>query len=98
MYIMCQKFLSVKEIFSIGERTFGTSLKKKSWWRLDFSIRESYRRKNFFLSAKELWAILRKKKSWRRLNFSIRDSYRRKNFGPSSEKKKLAAAELFYSR
>jgi len=78
----------VKEIISIGERTFGHPEKKKSWrlnfsirernnlywrknekkksWRLNFSIGERnnlYSRKNFFLSAKELLAILRKKKA-----------------------------------
>ena len=50
MYIMCQKFLSVKEIFSIGERTFGTSLKKKSLVAAGLF----YSRK---LSAKELFSI-----------------------------------------
>jgi len=61
-------FLFAKEIFSIGERTFGTSAEKKISRRLNFSIRE----RTFGTSAE--------KKISRGLNFSIRDSYRRKNF------------------
>jgi len=69
-------FLSAKEIFSIRERTFDLWLKKKFSRRLNFSIGDSYSRKNF-------WHLSAKKKSRRQLNFSIgerKNLYSRKNF------------------
>jgi len=78
----------VKEIISIGERTFGhLARKKKSWRRLNFSIRKRdyfYRRKRLFLFTKEIISI------------GERDYfYRRKNFGHSAEKKKAGDGSTF---